>query len=450
MQQRLRLWFNNNKTWIYMVQYIVYSIILLIVVALIDANYWRIHKWLPRFLLMKVELSKTLLTTLAGAFLTISTFTFSTILTVLNKYASSYSPRTLSNFIQKKITMKILGIYIGGFFYSICALLLMRDIYDERVVIAGGVAIIYSVISIIYFVIFVQRVLRSMKGVNVISEIYEEALPLIREELKARCESSPHQSEATPHLTRLYSNDSGYLSLIDYENIAARLKDYRGLFDVRVKLGDYVVKGFHIADIHLEQPLDFEDDKTRDDFLSKLADCFLYEEDKFSEADYRSTLDKLVEMTLTALSPSTNDPNTAIHCIRKLALLMGKLFQSPSYYIEKYNADGLKIFYTGYTAEEDLYLSFYQIHHYGKDDPSVLYAILEALYTIYMMSDPVNRGLARSYAKHIYELAEKNLTDSWDFARLKDLRTKFRLSNGKEVNQKVMERGEDPEEDSDD
>lgn len=209
---------------------------------------------------MKGDRSKTLLTTMAGAFLTISTFTFSTILTALNKYASSYSPRTVGNFIQKRITMKILGIFIGGFFYSISALLLMRDAFNERLVIAGGVAILYSVISIIYFVIFVQRVLRSMKGVNVISEIYNEALPLIREEIKARSASSPFRPETAPHLVRLYSNNSGYLSLVDYENLANRLKGHRGVFDVRVKLGDYIVKGFHIANIHLEEELSFEED----------------------------------------------------------------------------------------------------------------------------------------------------------------------------------------------
>lgn len=427
MNQRFRLWFNSNKTWIYLVQYIVYSIIILIIVALVDANNWEIRRILPPFLLMKVTLAKTLLTTLAGAFLTISTFTFSTILTVLNKYASSYSPRTVGNFIQKRITMKILGIYIGGFFYCICALLLMRDAFDDRLVVAGGVAILYSVVSIIYFVIFVQRVLHSMKGVNVISEIYGEALPLIQKELKARCDSSPHKSEATPHLTRIYSNNSGYLSLVDYSRLTALLKDHRGLFDVRVKLGDYVVKGFHIADLHLEEKLSFDSEAERDDFLSKLADCFLYEEEKFAEEDYRTNLDKLVEMSLTALSPSTNDPNTAIHCIRKLAILLGKLFQSPSCYIEKLNKDGLKIFYTGYTADEDLYLTFYQIYHYGKADPSVVYALLQALYTIYMMSDPANRGDAREYAQHIFAEAKETLTNPWDLERLKELQDKFHL-----------------------
>ncbi|MGI6156896.1 MAG: DUF2254 domain-containing protein [Saccharofermentanales bacterium] len=446
MSQRLRLWFNNNKTWIYMVQYIVYSIILLIIVALVDANLWSIQDRLPRILLMKVDLSKTLLTTMAGAFLTISTFTFSTILTVLNKYASSYSPRTVNNFIQEKITMKILGIYIGGFFYSICALLLMRDAIDERQVIAGGVAIVYSVISIIYFVIFVQRVLRSMQGVNVISEIYEEALPLIREEYKARSESSLHNAEATPYLTRIYSNNSGYLSLIDYETLASRLKDQRGIFDIRVKLGDYVVKGFHIADLHLAEEMTFEDEEEKDEFFSNLADCFLYEEEKFDEVDYRFNLDKLVEMTLTALSPSTNDPNTAIHCIRKLALLMGKLFQCPSYHVEKYNEDGLKIFYTGYSAEEDLYLTFYQIHHYGKDDPSVLYALLEALYTVYMMSDPSNRHIAKTYADNMCRLAEEEHPNSWNLNRLKRLQEKFHIRDDKAVNQEVMDRGEEREE----
>lgn len=125
-----------------------------------------------------------------------------------------------------------------------------------------------------------------------------------------------------------------------------------------------------------------------------------------------------------------------------LAILMGKLFQSPSYYVEKWNADGLKILYTGYDAKEDLYLSFYEIYHYGKGDPSVIYSILEALYTIYMMSAPSNLHLARAYAKEIYREAEASQTNSCDLERLKSLKDKFHFSNAKEVIQKVMDRDE--------
>lgn len=91
--QKLKVFFLKNITWIYTLEYIAFSIVLLFVVSLIDLRILPIKDFLPDIIKLRVDFSQGILTSLAAAFLTITTFTFSTILTVLNTYASSFTPR---------------------------------------------------------------------------------------------------------------------------------------------------------------------------------------------------------------------------------------------------------------------------------------------------------------------------------------------------------------------
>lgn len=394
---RLKLFYHNNRTWIYNLQYVGYSIILMIFVALIDLRIlpWQTH--IPALFLTKVDLAKSILTTMAGALLTITTFTFSTILTVMSNYASNFSPRTVENFINMKITMKVLGIFIGGFFYCISTLLLMRDAFDEEQVIAGVVAVLYSIMCIIYFVIFVQRVISKFQGVNLISDISEEGEAVIREEVAARRESTEYAERESYVPTKIWSTSSGYLSVIDYDALAELLKDYQGIFRITVRLGDYVVEGQTIGQLSLDRALEDED------LLEKLAKAFFFQDQKVSLKDYRYNLTKLLEVSLRALSSGINDPNTAAHTIRKMAVTMAPLASLDAYHIAMREKYSCQIFYTSYPFKEDLYDHFAQIVHYGKGDTMVMRTLLESLRIMYAEATPQNKKHLCEFANYCYE-----------------------------------------------
>lgn len=158
---------------------------MLIITTLIDLRVINIIDYLPNILLMQANSAKSILTTLARSLLTITTFTFSTILVVINMYASNFSQRVVENFINNKISMKVLGIFIGGFIYCVLSIVAI-DFLDREKVLAGIVGVLYSIFCIIYFIIFVQSVLKSYQGVNVISEIADEATEVIENEVKSR------------------------------------------------------------------------------------------------------------------------------------------------------------------------------------------------------------------------------------------------------------------------
>lgn len=363
-------------------------------------------------------MARTVLTSLAGALLTITTFTFSTILAVLTLFASNYTPRAIENFIDEKITMQILGIYIGGFFYCISALMFMRESSDERLVIAGTIAIIYSIVCIIYFVIFVQKVLHSMQGVNLIANIYDETVPVIEKEIYDRANTKEYSYEKGRYDMDIYADDFGYLTVIDTDALEYYLEDKDGILKINSRIGDYLVKDMPIALLSLDQ--EFEDEEEEDKFRQKIEKCFLMQDRKAQDSDYRFGITKLVDITLRAISPGINDPNTAIHAIIKLSILVGKLASVDFYHILKAQGKNCEIYYTSYKLKEDLYNTFHQILHYAKEDVSVMHSILRGLYTIHTMATDKNKVVVKEFADYVYDIINENFSSALDMEYLNE------------------------------
>ena len=99
MLSKIKLWFFNHKNFLRMSRFLILTVSLLLVTWIFDHQYIGIKSYIPKQLLLSVEVSIDFLSNISGIFLTISTFCFTIIVTVLNKYSSSISPRMLQSFI---------------------------------------------------------------------------------------------------------------------------------------------------------------------------------------------------------------------------------------------------------------------------------------------------------------------------------------------------------------
>ncbi|MDI9490522.1 MAG: DUF2254 domain-containing protein [Bacillota bacterium] len=426
MKAKVQLWYSNHKNIINTTKFLFISIVLLIIVWFTDVNQMDVTVVLPELMLLSVEMSKSLLTTLAGVFLTVATFTFTTILTVMTTYSSSFTPRVVQRFINKPHVLSLIGIFIGGFFYSVLSLFILQDLPTDRRILAGTLGVFYAIAAMIAFMLFVQQVIRDIKGVNLIQDIYDEAKILIEQEADQRKKSQRFEEEKIGKSIRLYANATGYFYDINFEILLDLIKDLSCELVINKKIGEYISKGVYLADLNLTQkdlPEELNEDKA--EFLSKIADCFLLNRIKNITRDYHHELTTLVEIALRAISPGINDPNTAIDCIGKISNLLGQLFSTRNKYIVVNTTEQAKIIYTSYTVEEELYLSFYQLIFYGKEDPSVAYAILEGLYLIYMIADDSAKTSVKEFFDYAYEIAFENMQTSFDRKHLQSIRDDF-------------------------
>lgn len=419
MLTRFKIWFYNQATWIYNIEYMIISLVVLSGVTMVDLNYIDLRGVLPAFMFTDVALARTILAPLAGALLTISTFTFSTILAVMIKYSSSYSSKTIENFVKQKSTMKILGMFIGGFVYDISALLLLHGFNDRDKVIAGFVGVAYAIVSVIYFVIFVQNVIYNMQSINLIRKIYEDTKIVIKKEINDRKNAPVILYREHEHEVRIISGRNGYLSTIDYKKLRKLLKGRAKLCVIDCKIGDYVNKKTQVAHLVLEKGQDV------DVVMTGIRDAFIVLDNKLYFYDYRHGITKLVEIALRAIAPGVNDPNTAIHSIRKLSVLLSYLARSENIHTAKYRDDDLEILYIENNLTEDLYFTFHQIVHYAKDDVSVMRALLEGLLLIERSAASKNRAFVVEYATEIYTKSLPSHNNKMDVAYLEDVYRQF-------------------------
>lgn len=417
MISKIKIFYSENKMWVYLGKYILISFLLAVVAILIDTKFIPVLEYIPDLFLTSVDLAKVILGTLSGSLLTITTFTFSTIMVVLTMYSSNFSPRVVNNFLTDKITMKVLGIFVGGFFYCILALFFMRKAFSEYLVVSATIAVIYSALCIIYFVIFVYNVSSSIQATNLIGRLYDESREIIERTLKFREDHvslDHYEMGLFGSKLEIVSDKSGYLVLIDFKEILNILKNIRSEFVVKVEVGEFISKNQLIASLHYNE--DFEDEE----LMHRLLKKFSIEEERIAYGDYRFSLQKVIDITLRAMSPGINDPNTAIHCINILGVILSNISEiEDRYTLIKDEESKSQIIYEEFHFEEDLYFTFYQVVHYGKEDISIVVAIFNALKTINRSSSPEKEITIKEFADYVYQSSINNFSHKFDLEMIK-------------------------------
>lgn len=437
MIQQLKLVIRNRRNFIRIISYILISIILLFVTWLVDYSFPHFKAYFPSFFFLSIDVSTSLLSNLSGVFLTVTTFTFTTILTILNYYSNNFTPRIVQDFIEKPNVLSLFGILIGGFFYTILSLFLLQNISQDIDVIAGTIAIFYTIFSMLAFILFVQRVLRDIKTDNVIDSIYKQAIELVEVEAKKRKNSKRYFEGRLDEGISIYGQTTGYFYDIDYNRLMSHLSDMKAELVITRKIGEYIPRGMYIASLILEDNHQLDETKKLK-LLENISSSLIMNTVKNEHQDYHFEITNLVEIALKALSPGINDPNTAIICINKISLLLGQLFSSKNDFITLASDDNTKIIYKTYSVEEELYLSFNQILFYAKGEPTVGRAILENIYLIYMISDQSTQKDVEVFFEYVYSICYKALEYELDKKKLTLIKNDFELNRDKHSDRRVL------------
>ncbi|MGM0873337.1 MAG: DUF2254 family protein [Bacillota bacterium] len=171
----------RTSFWYLPTVYGVIAFILAIFSMLLDRYLARqsFYSLIPEVFLSDIDLAQTILSSLSTSLLTMTTITFSSILVVLTTYLSQFSPRTLQNFITDHHTQRVLGIFIGGFIYTIILLLLVRKNDISTLFIVPTFAIFISIICLGMFVFFIHHVTTWIKVSNLIFHITTKTISAI-------------------------------------------------------------------------------------------------------------------------------------------------------------------------------------------------------------------------------------------------------------------------------
>ncbi|MFW6035478.1 MAG: DUF2254 domain-containing protein [Halothermotrichaceae bacterium] len=374
----------TNKLYFIPGYYAVMAVALSIIVILLDNQYaYWLQQFIPQYLFTSVDLAETILSTLAGSLFGMVTVSFSTIMVVLTMYSSQFSPRTLQDFLKSKTTLKVLGVFTGGFIYSILTLLFLRDNKSGKVVFSADMGVIIAIICLAYFIYFIHHVANSVQVNILIEKLRDEVIAIVDRIERRTNENEQIRNDAPVGIDKLasqdgkvvYANKNGYIEYIYDLQLTKLANDKDIIIRAEKMIGDYVTENSKVFTVYNHQN-EIED-------ADKYMKNVIIDSERSKKHDIEFGMLKLTEVALRAISPGINDPNTAIFCINQLGWVLSRIAVSNIENTYYYNQeDEIRFILEDITFEQLLYKTFYQLTHYGNQDVSVAGAILDALYII--------------------------------------------------------------------
>ncbi|WP_409226820.1 DUF2254 domain-containing protein [Gudongella sp. SC589] len=413
MLQRILLKFRKS-VWIYPSIISFISLVGAVVVGMSDSgSFLNLPDFLPEFFLTSVELSKDILSVIAGSLITMTTFTFSTTMVVLTTYSSQFSPRTVENFLSDDDTMKALGVFMGGFVYSIVTLFFMKNSLGDKLVVSATLGIAYAIVCLVQFTMYIHHVGSYIQTNNLIDRLYQEAEKKISDYVSLLDEGTLIDGSSWGRedlVLRIKSRKEGYIQLIDHSSIYRTAGNIKGTVVLGKINGQFVTDESVLFSIYFDDEVQFDQETT-----DELLDSITIGKQKSEIQDFNFSMQKITEIALRAISPGINDPNTASHCLRIMGVLLGKIAHiDGSYMLYKGEEEYPKVAYEIIEFSQELKSSYHQILHYGKEDASVMQNMLKSIRFAADKASEGNRKAIGRYLEHVWGVLKNTYNTNYD------------------------------------
>ncbi|MEO6685556.1 MAG: DUF2254 family protein, partial [Dyadobacter sp.] len=256
--------------------------------------------------------ARSIIGAIAGGIISLTVFSFSMVMIVLNQAASQMSNRVLGQLIGNKFQQIVLGIYIGTIIYAFFLLSTIRDV-DSGVYIPAlctYLLIFFTISDIFIFIYFLHYITQSVKYEVVIQRIYHDTL----QSLKNTCTGENASSLILLHTPlALASSSSGIVEKIDRSALKSLCIEHDFQVSVLIPQGTFVLKGIPV--VAVSKILDKSVEK-------ELLDLISISLDETIDRNFLYGFNQLREIAMKALSPGINDPGTAIISLHALASLI--------------------------------------------------------------------------------------------------------------------------------
>ncbi|MBV7265022.1 DUF2254 domain-containing protein [Erythrobacter ani] len=263
-----------------------------------------------------------ILTVMAGAMIGVASTVFSITLVAVTYASGNYGPRLLTNFLEDKGNQVSLATFIGTFVYTLIVLRSVRA-EGESPASAGQagadmlpgfapqlsllVAYLLMAACVGVLVFFLHHVPSSIRINKVLETIGRRLLDAIRETYPVEDSfADAREGEGGDTVTAWAT---GYVQLIDFEDLEKKARECGSTFSLRVRTGDFVHRGLPLMDVKGADPEEIEQAVREDITLGPV---------RTPEQDPQFLIDELVEIGMRALSPGINDPFTAITALHWL------------------------------------------------------------------------------------------------------------------------------------
>ncbi len=321
--------------------------------------------------------ARDILTTLASAVLGVAGVSYSITIVAVSFASGNFGPRLVGNFMRDRLNQTVLGIFLGSFVYMIVVL---RTIYDGTDGTAAFVpqislllALAFTLISVCALIVFFHHVPESIDIMNLAADIGAglrvSVVKLLEDEDERvsirRDQPREPPPEGEPSVALIRSDASGYIQGLDLDALRAVAEKNDVYIRVLRGPGEFVATGDAVFEMRGEGD--------RSDTPASALRCMSLGPSRSGDQDTLFYIDQIVEMVGRALSPSMNDPYTAIICLDWLRAGLSAFVRRPSF---EEDDEWERVVFRRVTFEEMVERAFGRMRQYlAADRVATLHAI---------------------------------------------------------------------------
>jgi uncharacterized membrane protein len=260
--------------------------------------------------------ARDLLSTLLAGMITMTSLVVSITVVVLSLAANQLGPRLIYNFIEDRRIQTVIGLFVATILYTLLALRTIGDELGDGATVphvAVTVASLLTVACLFALLYHVNLIAHSIVSDTIVRDVADSLDTAV-----GKLPPEPHEPAEDPappryaHCCSSSMDKSGYVQVIDYEELHELAREHDLLIVLDIRAGHFVLSESEHFEIQSHQPL-------ADETLHKISKAVIVGSGRTPTQDLEYSVRQLVEIALRALSPSLNDPFTAIAVINRLA-----------------------------------------------------------------------------------------------------------------------------------
>lgn len=348
--------------------------------------------------------ARAMLSTIAGAMISVTGLVFSITIVVLQLASSQFSPRVLRTFLDDRTPQVTLGVFSASFVY---ALTVMRNVSGSSAdnpepvpQIALTAAFVLVLVSVGMFLAFIHHITQAISVDTIIRTVGKETVDLLMrgramdrdtmddggrgggEDESDRVVSGPRRQVV------VVANSDGYLNYVDHHALIKMAARHHATITLLYPLGTYMVPSQPMA---LVTASDQDGDQ---DWPAMVRGHISLTWRRSMEQDITFGIRQLVDIGERALSPGVNDPTTAVQVTNELHSILHQMVVTGQVPTALRDDDGVvRVVSREWTFGEYLDLSVDEIAHWGASSLQIPDRLLQMLTQLEQIADPKQREL---------------------------------------------------------
>lgn len=363
------------------------------------------------------------LSAIASSIITVTGVVFSVTIVALQLASSQFTPRVLRQFTADRANQIVLGVFIGTFTYTLLVQRTLRtadggEEFVPNVAVTG--AVVLALVSIGFLIFFINHAARSIQASVIIDSVTADTMQAVRQVFPERLEDgedpplilADEYTSGRPEAPLVITcHKAGYIQEVD--RAAMKRIAHRNHLFIRMdaEIGKYVLPGAEVMCVWPGSDVDAE-------IENELRGALLLGMERTPHQDLELGVIELMDIAVKAMSPSVNDPTTALNAIDRLGEILLELSWRRRGDLVEMSDSGRPLLITRRPLLHDtLGVAFDQVRHYAAGNPTVAIALTRLLGRLVALAPDSARATFMEELHEVKSTAIREITDPVDRRR---------------------------------